>query len=429
MANRAWTAFKDWAGRFGGDLKSSTDASLLGVLRFLGVLYGPIDTNLPIDQAFRRALQYRLARHAGWRHAAGGITYLLFILLVVTGVLLSFYYRPSAEEAYQSVQHIVSSVRLGWLIRDLHVWGANLIVITALVHMGRVFLDASYKPPRETNWLAGVLLLFVVLGFGATGYLLPWDQWAYWTVTEALDVLGRIPVVGSLSVGVLRGDPVVSGATLSRFFAVHVIVLPWIAFGLLVLHFALLRKHGIAPPEQPVGGRAGGVRFFPDHLLRSFVVAVLVLSVTATLAILWPRVVADPANPAQPPGTLLTSWVVADVSRALTHYLGSWGLGLFMLLGLALALLPLFDRAPERRLRRRPVVAALGVVFYLGFTVAWLAGRQLRNMPPQALIESLSPERPAAAAPAGTPNGVTPPQPAPAPQPPPDSATRRGRTP
>lgn len=403
MAIRAWTALKEWSGRFWGDLKASTDASLLGVLRFLGLLYGPIDTHLPIDQALRRALRYRLPSHAGWRHAAGGITYLLFILLVVTGVLLSFYYRPSAEEAYQSVQHIVSTVRLGWLIRDLHVWGANLIVVTALVHMGRVFLDASYKPPRETNWLAGVLLLFVVLAFGATGYLLPWDQWSYWTVTEALDMLGRIPLVGNVSDGVLRGDPVVSGATLSRFFAIHVIVLPWIAVGLLMLHFALLRKHGLAPQERAGAGRGAGVQFFPQHLLRSFVVAVLILSITATFAILWPREIADPANPAQPPGTLLTSWIVADVSRALTHYLGPSGLVLFMLLGLALALLPLFDRDPERRLRRRPVVAALGTVFYLVFAIAWLAGRQLRNMPPQALIESLAPGPPPAAAPATAP--------------------------
>lgn len=421
MAPRAWTVVREWGGRFRADLKASTDASLLGVLRFLGMLYGPIDSHLPIDQALRKALGHRLPRHAGWRHAAGGITYLLFILLVVTGVLLSFYYRPSAEEAYQSVQHIVSNVRLGWLMRDLHVWGANLVVLTALVHMARVFLDASYKPPRETNWLAGVLLLFVVLAFGATGYLLPWDQWAYWTVTEALDMLGRIPVLGSVSVGVLRGDPVVSGATLSRFFAIHVIVLPWIAFGLLVLHFALLRKHGLAPPERSNAAEGPGIPFFPHHMLRSFVVAVLVLTVTATLAILSPREVADPANPAQPPGTLLTSWVVADVSRALTHYLGPWGLGLFLLLGLGLALLPLFDRDPERRLRRRPVVAALGLVFYLGFTVAWLAGRQLRNMPPQALIESLAPERPPAAAPASAPQ--------PSPAPPPDSTRRRGSVP
>ena len=189
----AWTVVKAWVGRFWGDLKASTDAGLLGLLRFMGLLYGRIDHRLPIDQAFRKALGYRLPRYAGWRHAFGGITYLLFIVLVGTGVLLSFYYRPSAQEAYQSVQHVVSGIRLGWLMRDLHVWAANLVVVAALVHMARVFFSAAYKPPRETNWLVGLFLLFLILAFGATGYLLPWDQGAYWTVTEGLDVTERAP--------------------------------------------------------------------------------------------------------------------------------------------------------------------------------------------------------------------------------------------
>lgn len=396
MSGRVRQAVGEWAGRVWSDLKASTDASLLGVLRFLGLLYGPIDTHQPIDRAFRGALRNRLPRYVTWRHAFGGISYLLLILLVVTGVLLSFYYRPSAEEAYQSIQHIVSGVRLGWLMRDLHVWGANLLVLAVLAHMARVFFDASYKPPRETNWLAGVLLLFVVLAFGATGYLLPWDQWAYWMVSEGLDILSRVPIIGGMTVEVLRGDPVVSGATLSRFFAVHVIILPWVTMALLMLHFAMVRKHGIAPPEDLAPGGPPGDPFYPNHLLRSFAVAVLVVAVTITGAVLYPRPVADPANPAQPPGTLLSSWVVADVSRALTYYLGAWGFSLFMLLGIALALLPLFDRHPERRLRRRPVVATLGMVFFVGFVVAWVAGRQLRGMPPR--IESVRP--PAMTAPA-----------------------------
>jgi quinol-cytochrome oxidoreductase complex cytochrome b subunit len=384
---RVWRAVTGWAGRFWGDLKSSTDAQLLSLLRFLGLLYGPIDTSLPIDQAFRKALRYRLSRHAGWRQVFGGITYLLLIMLVLTGVLLSFYYRPSAEEAYQSIQHIVSGVTLGWLMRDVHVWAANLIVLAALVHMARVFFGAAYKPPRETNWLVGLLLLFVIFAFGATGYLLPWDQWAYWTVTEGLDVVGRVPVIGGSLVEILRGDPIVSGATLSRFFAIHVIVLPWLVLGLLVLHFTLVRKHGIAPPAGAGDGGddekrdGGGVRFFPYQFLRSAIVAVLVVAIAITAAVLYPRPVADPANPAQPPGVLLSTWIVADVSRALIYYLGGWGFGAFLLLGAGLVLLPLFDRSPERRLRRRPLIAAFGVLFFLTFAVAWVAGWRLRSVP------------------------------------------------
>ena len=386
MLGRAWKAVMAWAGRFWDDLKSSTDASLLAFLRFLGLLYGRIDTRLPIDQAFRKALNHRMSRHTGWRQAFGGITYLLFMVLVVTGVLLSFYYRPSAEEAYQSIQHVVTGVSLGWLMRDMHVWAANLVVLAALVHMGRVFFDAAYKPPRETNWLIGLLLLFVIFAFGATGYLLPWDQWSYWTVTEGLSILGHVPLVGGALVEILRGDPLVTGATLSRFFALHVIVLPWLALGLLVLHFALVRKHGIAPPRDLPSDEAGepdasGVPFFPNHFLRSLIVGVLVLTVVITAAALYPRDLAAPASAAQPPETLRSTWIVADVSRALFYYLGAWGFIGFVALGAIMVLLPLFDRSAERRLRKRPLVAGLGIVFFAGFLVAWAAGWQLRSVP------------------------------------------------
>jgi quinol-cytochrome oxidoreductase complex cytochrome b subunit len=385
MMGRLWRALAQWAAQFWTDLKSGTDAGFLSILRFLGLLYGPIDARLPIDQAFRKALGYRLAPHVGWRHALGGIAYLLFMFLVVTGVLLSVHYRPSVQEAYPSIQHIVSDVTLGWLVRDLHVWAANLIVVTVLAHMARVFFDAAYRPPRETSWLLGVVLLFVVLAFGATGYLLPWDQDAYWATTEALNAVARLPLVGGPLGGLLRGDPIVSGATLSRFFAIHVIVLPWLALMLLVFHFTLVRRHGIAPPSPGAPPPAPeGRQFFPNHLLRSFMVGATVCAVVITLSALWPRPVGDPANPAAVPREILSTWVVVDVSRGLTHYLGMWGFSAFTLLGLGLALVPLFDRGPERALRRRPRVAALGIAFYVVFLLAWIAGRGLHGVAPSA---------------------------------------------
>ena len=232
---------RDWFGHLGDDLRESTDASLLASLRFLGLLYGRIDRKLPIDQALRKAWSRRLPAYVGWRHSFGGIAYLLFMVLVVTGVFLSFYYRPSVDEAYPSIQYISTEVPFGWLFREVHVWSANLIVLALLAHMARVFFSSAYRPPRETSWLIGVFLLFIVLAFGGTGYLLPWDQWAYWTATEVVDVLGGLPLLGAPLVGFLTGDVFVSGATLSRFFALHVIVLPWAAFGLLVLHFVVVR--------------------------------------------------------------------------------------------------------------------------------------------------------------------------------------------
>ena len=245
MANRG---VRTWLRQVGADIKESTDASLLAGLRLVGLLYGRIDRSLPIDQALRKAWSRRLPSHVGWRHAFGGVAYLLFMVLVASGVLLSFYYRQSVDEAYHSMQYIATEVPFGWLLRDLHVWSANLIVVALMAHMARVFFAGAYKPPRETSWLVGVLLLFGVLAFGATGYLLPWDQWAYWTTTEVMDVARSAPLIGGAAASFLTGDVFVSGATLSRFFALHVIVLPWLVFGLLVLHFVVVRKPGAAPP-------------------------------------------------------------------------------------------------------------------------------------------------------------------------------------
>jgi quinol-cytochrome oxidoreductase complex cytochrome b subunit len=370
-----------WTDRFGRDLRASTDANLLVVLRFLGLLYGPIDRRLPIDEAFRKALRYRLPAHVGWRHALGGITYLLFMVLVVTGVLLSLYYRPSTEEAYGSIQRIVTDVPMGWLIRDLHVWSASLIVLAVLAHMARVFFEGAYKPPRETSWLIGLVLLFVVVGFGATGYLLPWDQWAYWTVTVVLNTMEGVPLIGGFTARVLTGDVVVTGATLSRFFALHAIILPWVAFALLMTHHRMVRIHGPARPRGSTEPPEPGRRFFPDHFLRLFIVAVLVLATVISLATLYPRPMGEQAMPDVPPPELVSTWVVTDVSLALIRFFGPWGLTLYTLLALVMLVLPLFDRRPQRRLRRRLILTALGIVYFVGFLVFWVVGHQVRFVP------------------------------------------------
>lgn len=390
---------RNWLKQTGTDVRESTDASLLATLRFLGLLYGRIDRDLPIDQALRKAWSRRLPSFVGWRHAFGGIAYLLFMVLVVSGVLLSFYYRPSVDEAYHSVQYIATEVPFGWLLRDLHVWSANLIVVAVMAHMARVFFAGAYKPPRETSWLVGVLLLFAVLAFGATGYLLPWDQWAYWTTTEVLDVVGATPLVGGAVGSFLTGDLFVSGATLSRFFALHVIVLPWIAFGLLVLHFVVVRKHGVAPPPEYADPGKSGVPFMPNHLLRMVIVSALVLALAVSLAALYPRPIGDPATPFELPGELVSSWIVVDVSLGLIRYLGVWGFVGFSALGLLLVIVPLVDRRSAVRFRRRPVAAAIGVAFFAGFLLFWALGSRVDSVPPSSAVELRILEERAAPAP------------------------------
>jgi quinol-cytochrome oxidoreductase complex cytochrome b subunit len=377
-----------WLAQIGEDLRDSTDASLLSSLRFLGLLYGRIDRALPIDQALHKAWSRRLPAYVGWRHSFGGIAYFLFMVLVVTGVLLSFYYRPSIDEAYPSVQYIGTEVPFGWLFRGVHVWSANLIVLAILAHMARVFFTGAYRPPRETSWLVGVLLLFVVLAFGGTGYLLPWDQWSYWTTTEVMNVVGQTPLVGGALASFLTGDVFVSGATLSRFFALHVIILPWAAFGLIVLHFVVVRKHGTAPPRGYVEDGAPGTPFFPNHMLRIVIVSSLVLAATLSLAALFPRPTGDPATPFVLPESLVSSWIVVDVSIGLIRTLGVWGFVGFSALGLVLVILPLVDRDTENRLRRKPVVLGVGLLFFLGFLAFWAVGRRMEAIPPTTAIEA-----------------------------------------
>lgn len=394
-----WRNIVQGAAQFWSDIKAGTDAGLLAVPRFFGLLYGPIDTGAPIQQALDKSLRRRLPGFVGWRHALGGIAYFLFIVLVVTGVLLSVHYRPSVQEAYPSIQHIVSDVTFGWLVRDAHQWAATLIIVVVLAHMARVFVEAAYLPPRETNWMVGVLLLFVVMAFGSTGYLLPWDQWSYWTVSEALTTLERVPLLGALAAGLLRGDAIVTGATLSRFFALHVIVLPWVAMALLVFHFALVRRLGSAPPEQLTPEQARpGRPFYPNQLLRSFMVVALTSAILITLAVLFPRPMGDIANPEVAPERVRSTWVVVDVSRALTHFLGAWGFSLFLLLGVGLAMVPLFHRTPERSLRRRPKAAGVGLLFIVVFLLAWAIGSRLDAVPASLTEGSASAE----AAPADT---------------------------
>jgi quinol-cytochrome oxidoreductase complex cytochrome b subunit len=408
-----WATVRIWIRQTWGDTKASTDSGLLGSLRFFGFLYGPIDRSLPVNEAFRKMLRYRVAPHVGWRHALGGVTYLLFLVLIVTGVLLALYYRPSAQEAYPSIQHIVSNVSFGWLIRDVHVWAANLIVIAMLAHMAQVLYDAAYKPPRETNWLVGLLLLFVVLAFGATGYLLPWDQWAYWTVTEVMTAVGRFPVLGGFAAAALMGDEIVSGATLSRFFSLHVVVLPWLSLALLLYHFTLVRRRGIAPPideglEQDAPWRLSakmstkeielldqvGTPFFPNHILRTLIVSTFTLAVLVSLAALYPRPIAEAANAYVLPDGLVSTWVPVDVSLALIRFIGPWGFALFWVLGASLVLIPLFDRGPERRPSKRPAVMILGATFFVGYAVAWIVGQSMDSVPTSAgLREEVLEER------------------------------------
>ena len=181
----------------------------------------------------------------------GGTTLFLFFIQGVTGTLLALYYKPTPETAYDSVLFITSSVNFGWLIRSIHHWGANLMIIFCALHLLRIFLQGAYKPPREMTWIIGVVLLLLTLLFGFTGYLLPWDERAYWATTVGSEFAGAVPLIGDFLLQFLRGGEAVSEATLSRFYGAHTLFLPEILAVFLLIHIVLMHQQGLANPKKP----------------------------------------------------------------------------------------------------------------------------------------------------------------------------------
>ena len=224
----------------------------------------------------------------------GGITLFLFVVQVITGVLLLLYYRAGANEAFESVQYIMTQVRFGWLIRSIHSWSANLMILTAFAHMFSVAFLKAYRKPRELTWVSGMLLLFIVLGFGFSGYLLPWNTLAFFATKVGTEMAGSIPGIGKWLLVFLRGGQEVTGATLTRFFGFHVAVLPGLATVLLAMHLLLVQRLGMSVPpsvERAIAeGRATprSIPFFPNFLLRDMIGWYAALGVLGGLAAIFP---------------------------------------------------------------------------------------------------------------------------------------------
>lgn len=213
-------------------------------------LAGPLDERLDLTNSLHSAILSRpVPEHARrYYFCFGGIALFLFLLEAVTGVILTFYYVPTPDKAYASVYYISHYVNYGWLIRSVHGWGAQLMVVFVIGHMLRVYLTGSYKNPRELNWVVGVALFAATMAFSLTGHLLPWDSRAYWGSTVTLSLVRKIPVVGSSVAYAMMGADSIGAATLARFFSAHIMLLPGVLIALAVIHFWMVRKQGISGP-------------------------------------------------------------------------------------------------------------------------------------------------------------------------------------
>ena len=327
-----------------------------------------------------RKKEVPLHRHSIWYYF-GGMTLFLFFVQVATGILLLLYYRPSAENAFESVQFIMTEVKFGWLIRSIHSWSANLMIATLFIHMFSVFFLRAYYPPREITWVSGVVLLFIVICFGFSGYLLPWNKLAFFATKVGTEIAGVVPIVGRPMLRFLRGGDDVTGATLTRFFGFHVAVLPATATVFIALHVLLVQLHGMHVPAKYEHSYQR-MKFFPNFILRDLIGWLLAIGVLAALAALFPWELGEKADPFAPaPAGIKPEWYFLFMFETLKLIPAKiWkfdgevlGIMAFNIVALLLFVVPFVDRSSENR-RRRLVFNALGVFALLYIVVMTIVG-------------------------------------------------------
>ncbi len=333
----------------------------------------------PLDQLTELAAHKTvpLHRHSFWYYW-GGITLLLVAVQIASGLLLLLYYRPSAEAAFESVKFIMTKVEFGWLIRSVHAWAANLAILAAFVHLTSAFFLKAYRPPRELTGVTGVCALFLLLGFGFTGYLLPWNTLAFFATKVGTEIAGIVPVMGPWVQRFLRGGPDVGDVTLTRFFWFHIAVLPMCLFALMGLHLLMIQVQGMSKPLSVKEERA--IRFLPNFLLRDLVAWVIALGIVLCLSVYWPATLGTKADPfGSTPAGIAPEWYFLWMFQTLKlvpgHVLGIEGeliaVALTSVAGAVLVLVPWLDR-PARAGRSSWIVAALGVLglaYVIGMTV------------------------------------------------------------
>ena len=340
-------------------------------------------------------LRKPLPKHINLLFSLGSLAMFLLLLQAATGAFLALYYSPSPEHAHNAVTYITEEVPFGAFVRGLHHWGASAMVIIVFLHLLRVVLYGSYKAPRELTWIVGVLLLLVVLGFGFTGYLLPWDEKAYWATVVGVEIASTAPVLGDFVAKVLRGGSEIGAVTLSRFYALHTIWLPWLAFGLVGVHLFFVRYYGSSgipqspsyptdkspscPPDK--GGRGGmktGKPFYPDQVFEDVVGMLILFAVLASVALFVPvplEEVADPTNADYDPRP---EWYFLFLFQLLKYFQGPFEvIGTFIIptVGMLLLLfLPFLDRSERVVLWKRPIALTVTSVCVVGIVTLTILG-------------------------------------------------------
>lgn len=380
-------------------------------------LYEWLDLRFGIRESIMPLAQHPIPRGATWLYSFGSATMTLLLLQILTGIMLAMTYVPSADEAFVSLEYLNYEQPLGWFLRAMHFYGSSGMVIMLLIHMTQVFLMGAYKYPREATWIVGVGLLVFTLGMAFTGQVLRWDQDAYWGVGVGAAIAGRTPGIGPQIVQLMLGGPTIAAETLSRFFALHVFVLPGLLLTFLAVHLYLVVRQGVSTP--PVPGKTAdqndaeyheeikrGEPFYPDGVFRDMITCALAVIVVVVLSA-W----LGPYGPGGTPDPTLIEadprpdwpflWVFALAALCPPGLEGPMLLGIVPLGITLLVLVPIIGGRGERSPRRRPLAVAvvllvfttLGVLSYLGATAPWspdMTGWSA-DPTPVSLVKTLSP--------------------------------------
>lgn len=349
-------------------------------------IYTWLDERLKLTPIRIALLEEPIPGGASWIYVFGSVTLFAFLIQMVTGMFLMLSYAPTADHAYESVRYIQEEVPFGAFIRSLHHWGASLMMVAIGLHMLQVFLYGAYKRPREMMWLVGVVLFVLTLAFGFSGYLLPWDQRAYWATQVGVNIVGTIPLIGDTLVRIIRGGQTLGTMTLSRFFALHTVFLPWLLMGLIVLHLVILRRVGPAGPWNAERAAAISEPFWPRQVAMDAIAMFVAFAVLVGVALALPPSLADRANPADTTFTPVPEWYFLFYYELLKYFRGPWEIVgtvvIPVLFYTLMFLLPFLDRRPERRPFSRPiVVGAGGLLLVVVFTFLTISLRAVASIP------------------------------------------------
>ncbi|MBI4446093.1 MAG: cytochrome b N-terminal domain-containing protein [Acidobacteria bacterium] len=318
------------------------------------------------NQPFR-FLRDPVPGNVGWVHSLGSALLFLLMFQLATGIFLMLFYSPGPESAWESIRFLMDQNRYAALLRSLHSWTTSLLVVLFTLHLLRVLTHGAYKPPRELTWISGILLLSLIFAFAFSGYLLRWDNPAYWATQVGTEMMEEIPLVGRFIMRFSRGGDELGAYTLTRFYAVHVAFLPALLLSIVAVHLWQLRKHQIAPHPLPEKNHRAPFPFFPSQAVRDSVVSLVLFLLLLLLAVLYPQGLGNKANPADAGFDPRPEWYFLAHYELLRLFQGWETVSVFLIpfgLFLLLLLLPFLDRSTSRYWKNRKRIVVSTFVFF-----------------------------------------------------------------